>query len=87
MSDRCDNEVFRHGKRLCILDASSAKAETWVRMVANRSGQKVDWHLFAGRAIVLYIGNYHKCVDAIRDLENLLVGTILKVCNPDESRP
>lgn len=55
-----------------MLDARSAVAEAWVQRVAEESEQRVDWHYVAGRANVLYIGDYARVREAIEVLLPLL---------------
>lgn len=61
--DQCDVEVFNKGRSLAALDASSGPAEAWVREVAVRSGQRVDWHYSGGIAHVLVLGDHAKALE------------------------
>ncbi len=74
----CNPEIFKSGKGLCALDASSWQAEEWVHKVAKLSGQQVDWHYSGGIANVLYIGDYEKAMAAVIVLEPDLDGRILR---------
>jgi hypothetical protein len=59
----CDQEIFQKGRHVGMLAGPGSNAiERWVRGVAERSGQRVDWHFFGGRANVLCIGD----IDAAR---------------------
>jgi hypothetical protein len=42
--------------------------ERWVKQVAARSGQRVDWHFIAGRANVLALGDLARVRAAIAEL-------------------
>jgi hypothetical protein len=64
MSDRCDEEVFRHGVSLLAIDGRANDVEPWVQKVAARSGQKVDWHYTGGVAHVLVLGDHAKAMQA-----------------------
>ena len=78
MSGKCDDEVFRNGVGLCVLDAGSAAAEEWVRKVAKASGQRVDWHYSGGRANVLVIGDHAAALASARELAPQLNGRVLR---------
>ena len=43
--------------------------EKWVQKVAKLSGQQVDWGFIGGRAIVRYVGDREKVIQAINDLK------------------
>lgn len=64
--DRCDDEVFKKGQSLAALDARSTDAEAWVREVAAKSGQRVDWHYSGGIAHVLVLGDHAKALEAAK---------------------
>jgi hypothetical protein len=75
MSDpeRCDPELFRHGKVICHFHAPSKPTEAWVRLVAIASGQRVDWSYCGGYAGVRFIGDEARVRAAIELLRPLLV--------------
>jgi hypothetical protein len=52
----CDSEIFWDGETIAILAGSSCAIEEWVKEVASRSGERVDWHYAGGRANVLCLG-------------------------------
>lgn len=79
MPTPCDQEVFKNGLGICILDAARWQAEEWVQKVARKSGQRVDWHYSGGRANVLYLGDYDRVLAAVEELRPALDGTILMV--------
>lgn len=55
---KCDQEVYEHGKTIAVVvDAHSEVVEAWCQRVAKDSGQKVDWHYMAGRAVVRALGD------------------------------
>lgn len=66
----CDKKVFKKGTALFMTHSIPPNAmEGWVKKVAKKSGQRVDWHFAAGRAIVKAFGDLDKVVDAIKDLQ------------------
>jgi len=75
----CDREIFKDGLGICALDAGRWQAEEWVRKVAQKSGQRVDWHYSGGRANVLYIGDYDRVLAAVNALRGELDGSILAI--------
>lgn len=75
----CDQEVFKKGFGICVLDAAMWAAEEWVKKVREKSGQRVDWHYSGGRANVLYIGDHSAVLKAVMALEPELDGQILSV--------
>lgn len=57
----CDPEVYQRGKAVFLTHTLPSKAlEAWVKEVARDSGQQVDWHWIAGRALVKCLGDWHK---------------------------
>ena len=62
----CDPEIFTSGTPLMLCVTQSASSfEGWIKDIAAKSGQRVDWHYVAGRARVLYIGDRNAIADAI----------------------
>lgn len=65
----CDPEVYENGEHIFTTHSIPSNAmERWVRRVAERSGQRVDWHFHGGRAVVLVLGDVDKAKAAILDL-------------------
>jgi hypothetical protein len=65
----CDREVFENGEMLFITYTIPSNAmEGWVKKVAQRSGQRVDWHFAGGRARVLALGDLDAVKKAIVEL-------------------
>ncbi len=68
----CNDKIHRKGTHLFTTHSIPAeKIEKWVKQVAQMSGQKVDWHYFGGRAVILALGNARqisKVTQAIKDL-------------------
>lgn len=59
----CDPDILEHGESVFMTHSIPSNAmEGWVKQVAAKSGQPVDWHFFGGRAIVKTTGS----VDAVR---------------------
>ena len=66
MSDRCDQEVYDKGEVVFITNTiRSARMEEWVQKIAQDSGQRVDWHQFAGRPVMKALGDLHAVRKAI----------------------
>jgi len=68
----CDPDVFREGKPLLAADTSDPNCradgfEAWVKDLATRSGQRIDWHYSGGVAQVLYLGDRSAIDAAITD--------------------
>ncbi len=65
----CDQEVFKDGHVVLITHSiPSQKFEAWVQKVAAFSGQRVDWHFVAGRAVVKALGDKARVHKAIEEL-------------------
>jgi hypothetical protein len=62
---KCDPEVYKKGKPICMFHAPSVPTEEWVRKVAAESGDRVDWHYVGGYAIVKFIGDREKVERAV----------------------
>jgi hypothetical protein len=65
---RCNPEVFKKGQSILIADTYECGAERfeeWVKLIAKRSGQPVDWHYSGGRANMLYLGDRKKVCETI----------------------
>ena len=72
MSDKCDSDVYENGTRVFLTHTISAKdVEKWVKAVAEKSGQKVDWHYVGGRAVILALGDLEKVYDALSALRRM----------------
>lgn len=66
MSDRCDQEVYDKGEIVFVTNTiRSSRMEEWVQKIAQDSGQRVDWHQFAGRPVMKALGNLHEVRKAI----------------------
>jgi hypothetical protein len=59
---KCDSEVFAKGEVVTVIGnhPGSHKLEEWILKVRETSGQRVDWHFVAGRAVVKAIGDLAK---------------------------
>lgn len=65
----CDDEVFRSGTHIFTTHSIPSNAmEGWVREVAERSGQRVDWYFVAGRAVVKALGDIVAVRVAVKEL-------------------
>jgi hypothetical protein len=81
----CDPRIFKDGKGLCIVDGSSNAVERWVQSIAKKANAQVDWHYSGGRANVLHLGDaesYQRALNAVRELQGELKGTILEIGGP-----
>lgn len=57
----CDENVYKKGTHVFTTSTIPSNAmEGWVKEVAKRSGQRVDWYFFGGRAVVLALGDITK---------------------------
>lgn len=66
---RCDAEILKNGQQVFVTHSiPSEQIEAWVKRVAEKSGQPVDWGYCCGRAVVWALGDLDKVADAIRDL-------------------
>jgi hypothetical protein len=64
----CDNQVYKKGTPVFLLAGVPAvDIEEWVKMIAEKSGQRVDWHFIAGRANVKCLGDADKVVQTIEE--------------------
>jgi hypothetical protein len=67
---RCDDKVFKHGKAVFSTNTiPSCAMEGWVKKVAKKSGQRVDWHFMGGTAIVKALGDVNAVKAAIIELK------------------
>lgn len=69
----CDDEVGEKGQLLLTVHGWAKDIEPWVRKVADRSGQRVDWYYLGSVAHVLVLGDVEAAARAARDLEGELV--------------
>jgi hypothetical protein len=81
----CNPDIFKNGQGICVVDGRSNAVERWVQKVAKTANAQVDWHYSGGRANVLHLGDdesRQRVLQAIKDLEGELDGTILSVDGP-----
>ena len=73
---KCDEEVYQSGKTVAVNGELSAEmAEAYAKMVAQKSGQKVDWFYVGGRAVFKAIGDLKRVDDVMYwGSENTLQG-------------
>jgi hypothetical protein len=65
----CDEKIFQHGE--CVFMTHSIRSnamEHFVKQIAERSGQRVDWHFAGGRAVVLALGDTARVRDTIEQM-------------------
>jgi len=67
---QCNPEVYKHGKAVCLINSiESEDIETWVRKLAKKTKQKMDWAWVGGRAVVRTLGDVpeaQKVVEAMK---------------------
>jgi hypothetical protein len=64
----CDKEIYEKGIVVFITHTMSSKdIEDWVQIISVESGQKVDWHWYAGRAAIKALGNIKQVKSAIKN--------------------
>lgn len=65
----CARDIMERGEAVFITHSIPSNAmERWVRSIAERSFQRVDWHFVGGRAVVLAIGDLDLVREAIETL-------------------
>jgi len=65
----CDPDIFKNGKAVFMTHSIPSNAmERWVKMVAEKSGQPVDWSFSGGRAVVKTTGDVMVVRAAIKAL-------------------
>lgn len=65
----CDPDIYKNGIVVQVCTGlSSNRMENWVRQVAEKSGQPVDWHYMGGRATVLTTGSLPLVAIAMEEL-------------------
>lgn len=83
MNEACNQEIYKNGIQVFLTHTLRADdVETWVKKISIDSGQKVDWHYFGGRAIILALGDMAKVREAILNnkkihddfFENAMIG-------------
>jgi hypothetical protein len=62
----CDTVIFEQGEVAAVLVGPRATViEAFVQSVAQETQQAVDWHYYAGRAVVMTTGDRAKVRDYI----------------------
>jgi NTP pyrophosphatase (non-canonical NTP hydrolase) len=66
----CDKDIYQNGDHIYTTHSiPPEEMEQFVKMVAWHSGQRVDWHFYAGRAVVKAIGDIEKVKASIKLFE------------------
>jgi hypothetical protein len=61
-----DTNIYENGECVMVTSTIGSNAiEKWVKRVAKRSGQPVDWHWFGGRALILALGDISRVKSTI----------------------
>jgi hypothetical protein len=69
---KCNHDVYVNGDVVIVIgDGAAEDIEDWVKKVAERSGQQVDWHYVGGRAVVKALGDLEE-VDRVIYKEGLV---------------
>ncbi len=64
--DKCDQEVYDKGTVVFITNTiRTPRMEEWVQKIAADSGQRVDWHQYAGRPVMKALGDLDRVRKAI----------------------
>lgn len=77
----CNDDVFRNGQPVVLVDARSNAMERWVQAVAAAADAQLDWHYSGGVAQVLHLGDDEsraRVEAAITELECDLDGSIMR---------
>ena len=64
----CNPNIFKKGTAVFITDLPAEDAESWVKEVAQASGQPVDWSYMGGRVVVKALGDLDRVKAAITAL-------------------
>lgn len=86
----CDPDILKKGKRVFLTSEIPPNAmEAWVKKVAAKSKQPVDWHFVGGRAVVMARGRLKKVREAILALrpehDELYVAACREIMGDDYS--
>lgn len=65
MAGKCDVDIYENGKLVTVLSGASDVIEAIVVEASKRSGEPIDWHYFAGRAVVKTTGDIEKAEEAV----------------------
>jgi len=64
-----DEDIFKHGEIICTTNTIAKDAmNDWVRKVANKSGQQVDWYLRRDHIHIVAMGDLEVVRSTIREL-------------------
>ena len=66
----CQDDIFKNGHTVFVIhhQLKSEYIEVWVKEVAKRSGEKVDWHYSGGHANILGMGDFEKIRNTIKEM-------------------
>lgn len=74
----CDNEIYTNGVTVGYATTQGAEAfEGWIELVRKQSGQRVDWHYVAGRAVIKVLGDVEAVKRAMMDLRTQHTGQLV----------
>ena len=69
MPQPCNQEICNNGRVVFVTNTIRPQVlEQWVKSVAQKSEQRVDWHFVGGRAVVKTLGDVSKVRIAILEL-------------------
>ena len=70
--ESCRQDIYENGKIVFITHTISASnMEKFVRKIVSDSEQSVDWHSYAGRSVMKYLGDFIKVRKAIRQNKSM----------------
>ncbi len=85
---RCDLHLFQQGRVVLLLAGPrSSTIEEWILKIRERTGQSVDWHFVAGRAVIKTLGNIELVKKALRESAEELVDAYMACPNNYTTEP
>lgn len=73
MDSSCDPKIYEKGEVVCVIHSIPASdVEAWVKKLAKKTGQKMDWHCFCGRDVVKTLGNLQEALKAAEEMKGEL---------------
>lgn len=74
MGEQCDEEIYKNGTGVVVLEGRSKVVEAIVQTASMQSGIKMDWHYVAGRAMVKTLGDAAEARKAIESVTPRIIG-------------
>ena len=80
--EKCDPEIYEKGEYIGhAWDIEATKINPWLEKAAKLSGQKIDWHWYAGYVAIKVLGDLKAALLAV--IWYCPKGTIMRVYWPD----